>query len=57
MNEMKAPANDKRFQDKDDELLNSAKWYIEGLDKRLVRHRVRLVIEPNLSFNAHDKAR
>jgi hypothetical protein len=51
VNEMQAPANDKKFQDKDDEVLNSARWYIEGLDKRLVRHRVRLVIESRLRLN------
>jgi len=53
VNEMQAPANNKKFQDNDDELLKSARWYIEGLDKRLARDRVRLVIEPNLRLNEH----
>ena len=54
---MQSSANDKEFTDKDDELLKSAKWYIEGLDKRLARHRVRLVIEPRLRLNEHVEAR
>jgi hypothetical protein len=48
--------NDKNFQDKDEVLLQGAKWYIEGLDKRLVRHRVRLVVEPSLSLKEWDEA-
>jgi hypothetical protein len=48
---MQAPANDEKFQDKDDELLNSAKWYSESLDKQLVRHKVTLVIEQSLGLN------
>lgn len=51
VNGMQSSANDKTFQDEDDELLSSAKWYIEGLAKRLVRHNVRLVIEPSLRLN------
>ena len=44
-NETPASADGENFQDKDENLLNSAKWYIEGLNRRLVKHTVRLVIE------------
>jgi len=48
---MQGPAD--KVPDKDDDLLNSARWYIEGLDKRLVRYRIRLLIEPSLRLNEH----